>query len=79
MKFILLLIDVHLLHSSFDILVTVIQTEIAVLKIYKHCELVISLYKLVIKYRKFYLFEGNSIGIKNEVNNHCLFKFMIDD
>ena len=33
MKFILLLIDVHLLHSSFDILVTVIQTEIAVLKI----------------------------------------------
>ena len=37
------------------------------------------LYKLVIKYRKFYLFEGNSIGIKNEVNNHCLFKFMIDD
>ena len=70
MKFILLLIDVHLLHSSFDILVTVIQTEIAV---------VMSLYKLVIKYRKFYLFEGNSIGIKNEVNNHCLFKFMIDD
>lgn len=72
MKFILLLIDVHLLHSSFDILVTVIQTEIAVLKIMR-------LYKLVIKYRKFYLFEGNSIGIKNEVNNHCLFKFMIDD
>ena len=68
MKFILLLIDVHLMHSSFDILVTVIQTEVAV-----------SLYKLVIKYRKFYLFEGNSIGIKNEVNNHCLFKFMIDD
>ena len=67
MKFILLLIDVHLLHSSFDILVAVIQTEITVL------------YKLVIKYRKFYLFEGNSIGIKNEVNNHCLFKFMIDD
>ena len=52
MKFILLLIDVHLLHSSFDILVAVIQNEIAV-----------SLYKLVIKYRKFYLFEGNSIGI----------------
>ena len=72
MKFILLLIDVHLLHSSFDILVTVIQTEIAVLKIMR-------LYKLVIKYRKFYLFGGNSIGIKNEVNNHCLFKFMIDD
>ena len=72
MKFILLLIDVHLLHSSFDILVTVIQTEIAVLKIMR-------LYKLVIKYRKFYLLEGNSIGIKNEVNNHCLFKFMIDD
>ena len=68
MKFILLLIDVHLLHSSFDILVAVIQTEVTV-----------SLYKLVIKYRKFYLFEGNSIGIKNEVNNHCLFKFMIDD
>ena len=67
MKFILLLIDVYLLHSSFDILVAVIQTEIPVL------------YKLVIKYRKFYLFEGNSIGIKNEVNNHCLFKFMIDD
>ena len=67
MKFILLLIDVHLLHSSFDILVAVIQTEITVL------------HKLVIKYRKFYLFEGNSIGIKNEVNNHCLFKFMIDD
>ena len=65
MKFILLLIDVHLLHSSFDILVAVIQTEITV--------------QLVIKYRKFYLFEGNSIGIKNEVNNHCLFKFMIDD
>ena len=77
MKFILLLIDVHLLHSSFDILVTVIQTEIAVLKIYKHR----SMYtvELVIKYRKFYLFGGNSIGIKNEVNNHCLFKFMIDD
>ena len=72
MKFILLLIDVQLLHSSFDILVTVIQTEIAVLKIMR-------LYKLVIKYRKFYLFGGNSIGIKNEVNNHCLFKFMIDD
>lgn len=68
MKFILLLIDVHLLHSSFDILVAFIQTEVTV-----------SLYKLVIKYRKFYLFEGNSIGIKNEVNNHCLFKFMIDD
>ena len=68
MKFILLLIDVHLLHSSFDILVAVIQTEITV-----------SLYNLIIKYRKFYLFEGNSIGIKNEVNNHCLFKFMIDD
>ena len=66
MKFILLLIDVHLLHSSFDILVTVIQTEVAV-------------YKLVMKYRKLYLFKGNSIGIKNEVNNHCLFKFMIDD
>ena len=68
MKFILLLIDVHLLHSSFDILVAFIQTEVTV-----------SLYKLVIKYRKFYLFGGNSIGIKNEVNNHCLFKFMIDD
>ena len=68
MKFILLLIDVHLLHSSFDILVAFIQTEVTV-----------SLYKLIIKYRKFYLFEGNSIGIKNEVNNHCLFKFMIDD
>ena len=80
MKFILLLIDVHLLHSSFDILVTVIQTEIAVLKIYKHgLTIPFSLHKLVIKYRKFYLFEGNSIGIKNEVNNHCLFKFMIDD
>ena len=50
MKFILLLIDVHLLHSSFDISVAVIQTE--------------SIGKLVIKYRKFYLFEGNSIGIK---------------
>ena len=75
MKFILLLIDVHLLHSSFDILVAFIQTEVTVLKIYKHR----SKYELVIKYRKFYLFEGNSIGIKNEVNNHCLFKFMIDD
>ena len=53
MKFILLLIDVHLLHSSFDILVAFIQTEVTV-----------SLYKLVIRYRKFYLFEGNSIGIK---------------
>ena len=70
MKFILLLIDVHLLHSSFDILVAVIQTE---------SNGMMSLYKLVIKYRKFYMFEGNSIGIKNEVNNHCLFKFMIDD
>ena len=59
MKFILLLIDVHLLHSSFDILVAVTQTKVTVLKIYKH-----GLYKLVIKYRKFYLFEGNSIGIK---------------
>ena len=75
MKFILLLIDVRLLHSSFDILVAFIQTKVTVLKIYKHR----SKYELVIKYRKFYLFEGNSIGIKNEVNNHCLFKFMIDD